>query len=161
MSKFASKERGNYMNIVKSKFSNKSWVVNSNGKRISDKLFIEKTFNVGPFFVVEHSEGTIIYLNDCEEKVGDFSATDCYKKNIIFDGYYYFKTEQAPLIYNNEGRLVSEDILLLDEVRCTEELIPAFSVRTQHWGYIDYNLNWKIQPIYIQAGNFNKNGLPL
>lgn len=137
------------------KITHKSWVVNEQGKRISDKFYLYEKYRYGDFVKLEASNGDYLYhrnngvlLFSCKRIYLSYITSNLVAVKCFGQGNWISK------IYNLEGELLLDNI---DCVRQIENGLIPICIEGK-WGFMDENLKLVIPPLWQKVSNFNENG---
>lgn len=142
--------------IVRSKFTDKAWLINRQGKRVTPKFKLYGQRQYGPYEVISTSEGKFVYHihRDNLTYIGrrDVNIWACNITDKLFA--ISVPLEDKCYVYDNAGKLISTEFSDID--RISNDLIAA--KKDTLWGFVDEHLNWVIQPQWQSTDGFNEYG---
>ena len=153
----------NSVKCVNSKFTRKSWIEDSNSKRITPKFMVFNKKRVDKFVILSTDYGVIIYHKELNYLL--------YFNNRIKEDVYFTKIDDNIYnmeIYEKENKWFSrlyndEGLLLTDEFEKLRMLKNGLIAAKKNglWGFVDDNLNEVIPCIYKYVEDFTKFGFAI
>lgn len=147
------------MQIVKSKYTRKSWL-EKDGKRLSKKVIKYKQNTVGVLGMFITSHKTIVYDTVSDEIICQISAKDMYiKVDKISTNLYavrYTKEKSTAVKLYDAGSHKWNGTKILD-IRTIKNGMIATKT-SAGWGYISEEPRWLIEPMYEDVTDFNDGG---
>lgn len=145
--------------LVNSKYSNKSWIVNSKGERISEKFKVKCELQYGPYITVNTDKGKCIYHKDQDGIVFWSNSSEVYLRKIseklyALSWYSQNTTEPFIRIYDDRGKVVHREVAGVNSLH--NGLIAV--KMNEYWGFMDENGTVVIPPTWAEVENFNDYG---
>jgi len=146
--------------VVEGRITRNSWLVNSRGKRISEKFVLYHSNEEGAFVTLNTSKGEYVY----HKSTGSILLEKARSAKVIritenlFGVKFYTrrndKVEDFARIYSAEGKLLLSGLNSVGGMH--NGLFSA--MKSEKWGYMDKNLNFVIPPSWEEVSPFNENG---
>ena len=147
------------ISLERSKYTNKAWLADSEGKRITKKFKINTKASIGKFVVLETSKGTIVYHRHQQDIIYNGlrleSKSPLVNVNKITENIYVLRRGIYDYyLYNAAGELLCRD--RLDNVIPTNSELIAIRM-CGLWGFLGADEKWVVEPKFHTISEFYKN----
>lgn len=148
------------ISLERSKYTNKAWLTDGEGKRITKRFKINTKTSIGKFVVLETSKGTIVYHRHQQDilynGLGSKSKLlSVYVNKVAKNIYVVRKGLYDYWLYNAEGELMCGD--RLDNVIPTSSGLIAVR-KNGLWGFWGDDGKWVFEPKFHTISEFYENG---
>lgn len=150
------------MEVITSKLTGKSWVVSSDGNRLTEKLNISRHYYEGLLLIIEEENSKhLVFLRQTEKQLNLQEGEKYSSSYQINDKYFYLSTnnekhENHHYIYDTRGKLISNEIFPIEGFE--NGLLLAVDLKSRNYGYLNHNMEWEITPSFYTATSFNEYG---
>ena len=144
--------------LERSKYTNKAWLTNADGKRITKKFKINTKASIGRFVILETSKGIIVYHRHQQDILynGLRSKSRFVYVNKIRENIYVLRLGVSDYyLYNEQGELLCRD--RLDNVMPTNSGLIAIRMNSL-WGFLGVDQRWVFEPKFHTISEFYENG---